>query len=98
MVVVGIMVVACAPGADADFTPVCTSEFVTFASMVEQFRQLNCGLIGLSIDSNYGHIVWPRTITERIEFGTGEEAVAVRPASTVAHTDIPDSQPPRSPG
>lgn len=51
-----------------DFTPVCTTEFITFGSMLDQFRQLNCELIGLSIDSNYSHIAWLRTITERIEF------------------------------
>jgi peroxiredoxin (alkyl hydroperoxide reductase subunit C) len=52
----------------ADFTPVCTTEFVTFASMQEEFRQLNCELLGLSIDSTYSHIAWLRTIRERVEF------------------------------
>ena len=35
----------------ADFTPVCTTEFMTFASMQGEFRQLNCELVGLSIDA-----------------------------------------------
>lgn len=48
----------------ADFTPVCTTEFMTFAHMHEQFRELNCELIGLSIDSNYSHIAWLRKIQE----------------------------------
>ncbi|MEA3402146.1 MAG: peroxiredoxin [Armatimonadota bacterium] len=52
----------------ADFTPVCTTEFMTFASMVDQFKERNCELIGLSIDSNYSHIAWVRTIEEKIEF------------------------------
>ena len=52
----------------ADFTPVCTTEFMTFASMHEDFRALNCELIGLSIDSIYAHIAWLRTIKEKIEF------------------------------
>jgi peroxiredoxin (alkyl hydroperoxide reductase subunit C) len=52
----------------ADFTPVCTTEFMTFASMAEEFRALNCELIGLSIDSIYAHIAWLRTIQERIEY------------------------------
>ncbi|MFA4991047.1 MAG: peroxiredoxin [Candidatus Omnitrophota bacterium] len=52
----------------ADFTPVCTTEFMTFASMGKEFEALNCKLIGLSIDSHYSHIAWLRTIKEKIEF------------------------------
>ncbi len=52
----------------ADFTPVCTTEFMTFASMQEDFRTLNCELIGLSIDSIYAHIAWLRTIKEKIVY------------------------------
>ncbi len=52
----------------ADFTPVCTTEFMTFASMAAEFRDLNCELVGLSIDSTYSHIAWLRTIREKIEF------------------------------
>jgi peroxiredoxin (alkyl hydroperoxide reductase subunit C) len=52
----------------ADFTPVCTTEFMTFASMQEEFRALNTELIGLSIDSIYAHIAWLRTIKEKIEY------------------------------
>ena len=52
----------------ADFTPVCTTEFMTFASMADQFKALNCELIGLSIDSTFSHIAWLRTISEKIEF------------------------------
>ena len=48
----------------ADFTPVCTTEFMTFASMQEDFRKLNTELIGLSIDSIYAHIAWLRRIKE----------------------------------
>ena len=51
----------------ADFTPVCTTEFMTFGSMAEEFKARNCELIGLSIDSNYSHIAWLRTI-KGIEF------------------------------
>ena len=51
-----------------DFTPVCTTEFMTFASMQDEFRALNTELIGLSIDSIYAHIAWLRTIKEKIEF------------------------------
>ncbi len=52
----------------ADFTPVCTTEFMTFASMEPEFEKLNCKLLGLSIDSTYSHIAWLRTIKEKIEF------------------------------
>lgn len=52
----------------ADFTPVCTSEFMTFASMEPQFTRANCKLIGLSIDGLYSHIAWLRTIKEKIEY------------------------------
>ena len=34
----------------ADFTPVCTSEFMTFASMENEFKAFNCDLVGLSVD------------------------------------------------
>ena len=52
----------------ADFTPVCTTEFMTFASMAGEFKELNCELLGLSIDSNYSHIAWVRTIKDKIEY------------------------------
>jgi peroxiredoxin (alkyl hydroperoxide reductase subunit C) len=52
----------------ADFTPVCTTEFMTFASMEKDLEALNCKLIGLSIDSHYSHIAWLRTIKEKIEY------------------------------
>jgi peroxiredoxin (alkyl hydroperoxide reductase subunit C) len=52
----------------ADFTPVCTTEFMTFASMAEEFKALNAELMGLSIDSTFSHIAWLRTIKEKIEY------------------------------
>lgn len=52
----------------ADFTPVCTSEFMTFAKMEPQFSEVNCKLVGLSIDGLYSHIAWLRTIKEKIEY------------------------------
>ena len=48
----------------ADFTPVCTTEFMTFASMIQEFKDLNTELIGLSVDSLYAHIAWLRKIQE----------------------------------
>lgn len=52
----------------ADFTPVCTSEFMTFANMEKQFEELNCKLVGLSVDGLYSHIAWLRTIKEKIKY------------------------------
>jgi len=52
----------------ADFTPVCTSEFITFASMEDKFAEANCKLVGLSVDGLYSHIAWLRTIKEKIEY------------------------------
>jgi peroxiredoxin (alkyl hydroperoxide reductase subunit C) len=52
----------------ADFTPVCTSEFMTFAKMEEQYEKANCKLVGLSVDGLYSHIAWLRTIKEKIEY------------------------------
>lgn len=52
----------------ADFTPVCTSEFMTFATMEEKFSKANCKLVGLSVDGLHSHIAWLRTIKEKIEY------------------------------
>ncbi|NSW53155.1 MAG: peroxiredoxin [Anaerolineae bacterium] len=52
----------------ADFTPVCTSEFMTFATMEKQFNEANTKLVGLSVDGLYSHIAWLRTIKEKIEY------------------------------
>ena len=52
----------------ADFTPVCTSEFMTFASMQKEFAAYNTELVGLSVDGLYSHIAWLRTIKDKITF------------------------------
>ncbi|MFT5847268.1 peroxiredoxin [Psychroserpens sp.] len=52
----------------ADFTPVCTSEFMTFGHLEDKFDKANCKLVGLSIDGLYSHIAWLRTIKEKIKF------------------------------
>ena len=49
----------------ADFTPVCTTEFMGFAQRYDKFQSLNCDLLGLSIDSNFAHIAWVRNIKEK---------------------------------
>ena len=49
----------------ADFTPVCTTEFIAFAKAHPAFQAMNCELLGLSIDSHYSHIAWDRNIKEK---------------------------------
>ena len=49
----------------ADFTPVCTTEFIAFAQHYPEFQKLNCELLGLSIDSYYSHVAWVRNIKEK---------------------------------
>lgn len=49
----------------ADFTPVCTTEFMAFAKAHDKFQALDCELLGLSIDSNYAHVAWIRNIKEK---------------------------------
>ncbi|MCB5944421.1 peroxiredoxin [Acidocella sp. KAb 2-4] len=48
----------------ADFTPVCTTEFVAFSKAHPRFQAMNCELLGLSIDSNFAHIAWARSIEQ----------------------------------
>ena len=51
----------------ADFTPVCTTEFVGFAEKQDEFDKRNVKLLGLSIDSVYSHIAWIREIEKHFE-------------------------------
>jgi len=48
----------------ADFTPVCTSELMTFASLSDKFEKLNCKLIALSVDGIPSHIQWIKEIKD----------------------------------
>ncbi len=49
----------------ADFTPVCTTEFIAYAKHYDEFQKIDTDLLGLSIDSHYSHIAWVRTIKEK---------------------------------
>lgn len=49
----------------ADFTPVCTTEFMAFQARKPQFDAMNCELIGLSIDSHHSHNAWVLNIKEK---------------------------------
>jgi len=51
----------------ADFTPVCTTEFVAFAKRKEEFDKINTELIGLSIDQIFSHIKWDEWIEENLD-------------------------------
>ena len=52
----------------ADFTPVCTSEFIAFQKMISKFKEQNCELLGLSVDSVFSHLAWLDSI--EANFGT----------------------------
>jgi peroxiredoxin (alkyl hydroperoxide reductase subunit C) len=49
----------------ADFTPVCTSEFVALAKAADRFAEMDCTLLGMSVDSLYSHFAWVRAIHDR---------------------------------
>ncbi len=51
----------------ADFTPVCTTEFMAFANMKAELDQRNVALLGNSIDSVYSHIAWVRNIKQNFD-------------------------------
>jgi peroxiredoxin (alkyl hydroperoxide reductase subunit C) len=60
----------------ADFTPVCTTEFIAFAKRHVDFQALGCELLGLSIDSHYSHIAWERNIKEKFGVEIGFPIIA----------------------
>jgi len=55
----------------ADFTPVCTTEFMAFARRQEAFAAIGCDLLGLSVDSTFSHIAWVRNIEEKFGVRVG---------------------------
>lgn len=50
----------------ADFTPVCTTEFVAFAELADEFAARNTALLGNSVDSVHSHLAWTRAIEEKL--------------------------------
>ncbi|MCB2015266.1 MAG: peroxiredoxin [Sphingobium sp.] len=48
----------------ADFTPVCTTEFVALAKAADKFAEMDCALLGLSVDSLYSHIAWVKAMKQ----------------------------------
>ena len=80
----------------ADFTPVCTSEFIAFAKAHEAFQALECDLLALSVDSLFSHVAWVRSIAE--SFGveilfpiTEDPSMAIATAYGMIHPSARDS-------
>lgn len=63
----------------ADFTPVCTSEFIAFQNAASDFEAQNCELLGLSVDSVYSHLAWLESI--ETSFGTKIEFPVIEDVS-----------------
>jgi peroxiredoxin (alkyl hydroperoxide reductase subunit C) len=80
----------------ADFTPVCTSEIITFARLHAKFQALECDILVLSVDSLYSHLAWVQTIAERhgvtVPFPLSEDpTMAVARAYGMIHNGSRDS-------
>ena len=80
----------------ADFTPVCTSEFVAFSKAYDRFQVLGCDLLALSVDSLYSHIAWVRSIRERFDVTvpfpiTEDPSMTIAAAYGMIHLDAADS-------
>lgn len=67
-----------------DFTPVCTTEFVAFQKNYNKFKELNCELIGLSVDQVFAHIKWEEWIKEKL--GVEIEFPIIADTGAVAET------------
>ena len=85
----------------ADFTPVCTSEFVAFARAEPRFRAIGCNLLALSVDSLYAHLAWVRAIHERfgveISFPIVEDvSMVIARAYGMLHPEAADTSTVRS--
>ena len=68
----------------ADFTPVCTTEFVAFQNLYKELQELNCELVGMSIDQVFAHIKWIDWIKEKLDVDiqfpvvAGNDSVAMK--------------------
>ncbi len=67
-----------------DFTPVCTSEFVSLARAAPQFAALGCALVGVSVDSLFSHLAWIRMIRDRFRVNV-EFPIVEDPTMAIAH-------------
>lgn len=80
----------------ADFTPVCTSEFVAFSRLYPQFQAQECDILALSVDSLYAHFAWVQAIAEEagvvVPFPIVEDpTMAVARAYGMIHAEARDS-------
>jgi len=80
----------------ADFTPVCTSEFVSFSKAYPRFQELGCDLLALSVDSLFSHVAWIRSIRDRftitVPFPIAEDpSMAIAEAYGMIHAGAADS-------
>jgi len=80
----------------ADFTPVCTSEFVAFARAQNAFNQIDCDLLALSVDSLFSHVAWAKSIEQHfgvtIHFPIIEDpSMAIASAYGMIHADARNS-------
>lgn len=85
----------------ADFTPVCTSEFLAFARLHADFQAAGCDLLGLSVDSLFSHIAWVNAIKDAfdvaIPFPIAEDpSMAIAAAYGMLRPDAIDSATVRS--
>ena len=85
----------------ADFTPVCTTEFVEFARNYPEFQKRNVQLIGVSIDSIYAHIAWLRNIEQNFKVKIDFPVVAdldqkVASAYGMVHEAVSETAPVRA--
>ncbi|MBN2416002.1 peroxiredoxin [bacterium] len=64
----------------ADFTPVCTTEFVGFQKLYDEFEKIGCKLIGMSIDQVFSHIKWIEWIKEKLDVDIKFPVVAANDA------------------
>ncbi|MFC3099059.1 peroxiredoxin [Alteraurantiacibacter palmitatis] len=85
----------------ADFTPVCTTEFVALARLQPQFDALDCALIGLSVDSLYAHLAWVKAIEDQFGVPIGfpiieDPSMAIGQAYGMIDHSSPDAMAMRS--
>lgn len=80
----------------ADFTPVCTSEFLSFARLFPRFQAIDCDLLGLSVDSLFSHYAWVKAIRDAfgvdIPFPIAEDpSMSIAGAYGMLRPGAPDS-------
>jgi peroxiredoxin (alkyl hydroperoxide reductase subunit C) len=80
----------------ADFTPVCTSEFVALAKSADRFEAMNCGLLALSVDSLFSHLAWVLSIEAQFDVEIGfpiveDPSLAIARAYGMLDADSGDS-------